>query len=49
MELKYVNLNGDNVVASNPNNIKPYFWKIVHIKLKTKKYIMFFVKHVVIA
>jgi hypothetical protein len=36
MELKYVNPNGDNVVASNLNNTDFFFWKIVKIEPKIK-------------
>jgi hypothetical protein len=44
MELKNVNPNGENVVASNLINIKFYFWKIVKIN-----HMLFFLKDAIIA
>jgi hypothetical protein len=42
MELKNVNPNGDNAVASNLNNINFFGGRIVKIKFKNKHYMLFF-------
>jgi hypothetical protein len=49
MELKNINPNGDDVVASNLNNMEFFFWKIVKIELKNKHHMLFFLQDVVIA
>jgi hypothetical protein len=42
MELKKVNSNGDNVVATNLNYVNFFHLKIAKIKLKNKPYIFIF-------
>ena len=42
MELKSVNTNGENVVASNINSNKFYSLKIVKTKLKNKHHMLIF-------
>jgi hypothetical protein len=49
MELKNVNPNGDNVVASNININNFIFLKIVRIGLKNKHYMLFILKYVIVA
>jgi hypothetical protein len=46
LELKNVNSNGNNVVASNLSNTNYFFVKIVEIKLKNKHYMLFILKDV---
>jgi hypothetical protein len=48
MELKNVNLNGDNVVVSNVKNID-FKKEIEKIRLKNKHHMLSFLKDVVIA
>jgi hypothetical protein len=49
MELENVNPNGDHVVASNLNNIKISFWKIVIVEFKNKHNMLSFLQDVVIS
>jgi hypothetical protein len=42
MELKNINTNDDNVVASNLINIKSFFKKIMKIEFKDKYHMLFF-------
>jgi hypothetical protein len=48
MELKNVNPNGNNSIASNLNYIN-FFLKIAKIELKNKHHMLFFLEDVVIA
>jgi hypothetical protein len=48
MELKNVNSNGDNVVASNLNNVNLFLWKIEKIDFKKEHHVFFFLQDVVI-
>jgi hypothetical protein len=48
MELKNVNPNGDNVVASNLINVKKKNSEIVKIEFKKKYHMLFFLKDVMV-
>ena len=48
-ELKYINSNGEIVVASNLNNINFFFGKYLKIEFINKHYMLFFLKDVMIA
>ena len=49
MEIKNVNPNGDNIIASNLNITGFIFLKIVRIGLKNKYHMLFVLKYVIIA
>jgi hypothetical protein len=49
MELKNVNPNGNNVVASNVNNINFFFLKNVKIEIKKKHDMLYFLQDIKIA
>jgi hypothetical protein len=49
MELKNINFNDDNVVASNLNNIEEKLLKIVKIEFINKHHMLFLLKDVMIA